>query len=241
MSPEPAPKGYGGEARPTGGLTTRVVHHLPRRAPIRPADLTPREMLAAALPTWDDPPDLRAWRARNFGRVLRGVRRIAVAHRLGLPTFHGALWLRVLRGSGREIDLGLVGVRVVTNDGVDFIADGFTNATELETMNFHGIGTGITAENVTDSALVTELTTEYPVDNVRDTGTQSQPSANIYRSVGLNTVDENPAADMREHGLLDQAAVGGGVLLDRTLFGAIDLDANDGLETTYDLTITAGG
>jgi hypothetical protein len=44
-----------------------------------------------------------------------------------------------------------------------------------------------------------------------------------------------------EHGIFSQAAVGGGVLLDRSLFSAINLVSGDGLQTQYDLTFTSGG
>jgi hypothetical protein len=44
-----------------------------------------------------------------------------------------------------------------------------------------------------------------------------------------------------EHGILSQAATGGGVLLDRSVFVAINLGNGDGPQTTYRLTVTAGG
>ena len=45
-----------------------------------------------------------------------------------------------------------------------------------------------------------------------------------------------------EHGVFDQASTAGGTLLDRTLFSVINLSGagGDTLESTYELTFTAG-
>lgn len=146
--------------------------------------------------------------------------------------------------SPRELleHLGVVSRKLVTDNGVAFIVDAFQNSVELENMKFHGLGTGSTAENAADSALVTELTTEY-TGNVRATGSTTEgATANIYRTVGTNTLDSGTPA-LREHGIFSQAATGGGVLLDRSVFAAINLDgtAGDGLQSTYDLTLSSGG
>jgi hypothetical protein len=136
--------------------------------------------------------------------------------------------------------LGCVGRKVVTDTGVGFIVDAFQNLVELENLKFHGIGTGSTAEAAGDTALVTELTTEY-TGNVRATGTTTEQAANIYKTVATNTLDGTPGAALREHGIFDQAATGGGVLLDRTVYAAITLSSGDGLQTDYRLTLTSGG
>ena len=131
-------------------------------------------------------------------------------------------------------------MRVVTTVGVNAIVDAFQNTFELETFNFHGIGTGATAEAIGDTALVTELTTEYSTDNTRATGVQGEgASANIYQTVGTNTVDA--AVGIQEHGIFTQAATGGGTLLDRTVFATVNLANGDSLESTYELTVAAGG
>jgi hypothetical protein len=146
-----------------------------------------------------------------------------------------------IRGqSGTREDYGIVSRRVVTNNGVGFIVDAFQNLVELEIMKFHGIGTGTTAEAAADSALVTELTTEYNPNSTRATGTTTETSANIYQTVGTNTLDSGTPA-ITEHGVF--SATSAGVLLDRSVFSAINLvGANgDGLQTTYSLTLSAGG
>jgi hypothetical protein len=136
---------------------------------------------------------------------------------------------------------GLASLRVVTDAGVNFIVDAFQNTTELENLKYHGIGTGSTAEAAGDTALVTELTTEYSPDNTRATGTTTEGGGtNVYRTVGTNTLDGTPGAALREHGIFDQAATGGGTLLDRTVYASITLSSGDSLQSTYDHTQTAG-
>jgi len=140
------------------------------------------------------------------------------------------------------IDYGVVSRRVVTTAGVNFIVDAFQNSVEVENLKYHGYGTGGGAEAAANTALTTELTTEYATDNVRPTGTTTEgASANIYRTVA--TLDPDADVAITEHGIFSQAATGGGTLLDRSLFSVINLSGagGDTLETTYDLTFTAGG
>ena len=144
--------------------------------------------------------------------------------------------------TGEKIDYGILGWRVVTNAGVAFMVDAWDNAgVNLEDLNYHGCGTGTNAENATDTALQTESTTALNPNSTRATGTRSQPAANQYRSVGTLTFDTDAA--VTEHGLLSQAATGGGTLWDRTVFSAINVvGANgDSIQFTYTATLTAGG
>lgn len=246
-----------GSTRPSGHLGLKVIpgtRHLQglgapavlRGAPrpnLKPALLSEllRDVLRSGIPSMTQPRTVRAWKVRNLPNLYRGAWRALVAHRLGIATMVGSLRLKVLLGTGDEIDLGLVSLRVVTDTGVAAIVDGFQNTFEIETFNYHGIGTGTNAEAVGNTALQTELTTEY-TGNVRATGTQSEPSANIYRTTGTNTLDSGTPA-VTEHGIFTQAATGGGTLLDRSIFSAINLvGANgDGLQSQYSLTISSGG
>lgn len=156
-------------------------------------------------------------------------------------TLHGENFVDWAAAQGavfKYMPMGLAGTRVVTDDGVEYIVDAFQNSVELEDMKYHGLGTGSTAEAVTDAALVTELTTEY-TGNVRATGTTTEgATANVYRTVATNTMDETPGAALREHGIFSAASAG--VLLDRTVFAAITLSSGDGLQSTYDMTHTSG-
>lgn len=147
-----------------------------------------------------------------------------------LPRFFG----------GEVVNYGLLSTRVVTTVGVNFLVDAFQNLVELENLKFHGYGTGGAAEAAANTALTTELTTQYATDNVRPTGTTTEgASANIYRTVATLSPDASVA--ITEHGIFDQAAVGGGVLWDRSLFSVINLVGSaDSLQTTYDCTFPAG-
>ena len=137
---------------------------------------------------------------------------------------------------------GTLSTRVVTTAGVGFIVDAFQNLVEVENMQFHGFGTGTTAEAAGDTALVTEETTQYNPDSTRPTGTRTEgASANIYRTVGTYSPDAGGTRAITEHGIFSQAATGGGVLLDRSVFSAVNLVAgSDSLQVTYELTFTAG-
>jgi hypothetical protein len=158
----------------------------------------------------------------------------------GIPTWTSRLAVRVRRASGEWINYGVVGHRVITTAGVGFMVDCWQGTLEPEIMRYHGCGTGVGAEAVGDTALGTECTTALNPDNTRATGTLAEgASANIFRSVGTLTFDASAA--VTEHGLLSQAATGGGVLWDRTVFAAINVASGDSIQFTYDWTASAGG
>jgi hypothetical protein len=144
---------------------------------------------------------------------------------------------------GECLDYGVISTRVVTTAGVNFIVDAFQNTTEVENFKYHGYGTGTNAEASGDTALQTEETTQYATDNTRPTGSQGEgASANIYRTTATYSPDSGGTRAITEHGIFSQAATGGGTLLDRSVFSAINLVASaDSLQTQYDLTMSAGG
>jgi hypothetical protein len=192
--------------------------------------------------------EVNEWRASNVRRLINPTRKILKAmrqQRHGAPIIpvHGRLWLTVFR-DGEPIPLGLASLRLVTTAGVTFIATRmFDAATTIGGFDFHGFGTGVTAEAIGDTALVTEETTQYNPDSTRPTGTPTNPSANVYRTVGTYSPDSgtNPRP-ITEHGIFSQAATGGGTLLDRSLFSVVNLvPAADSLQATYDFTLPAGG
>lgn len=229
-----------GTATPAGKLGLHVIRG--NQSPGR--ELTVAEIVKHGLPRKGLADEVNEWRADNSKhlaapRHLKMYAARAAARAAGLPYVWSQLWLRKITADDRILDLGLAGCRVVTDVGVGFIVDAFQNLVELENMKFHGIGTGSTAEAAGDTALVTELTTQYSTDNTRATGTTAEgASANIYQTVGTNTVDA--AVGIQEHGIFDQAATGGGVLLDRTVFAVVNLDNGDSLQSTYELTLPAG-
>lgn len=229
----------GGAAQMRGGTTMRVVarrvdHYSPGNA----------EALVQAygLPLDSLPAEVNAWRKQNYrAHLLPGLKRLRLAKRLGVPYFFGALYLTLYRaGDPTPLWFGLASLRSITTAGVNFLVDAWQNTTEMENFKFHGLGTGVTAESVADTALVTELTTQYTPDNTRATGSLTEGgTANVFRTVGANTVDA--AAAVTEHGILSQAAVGGGVLWDRSVFSVINLANGDTLSSQYDMTASSGG
>jgi hypothetical protein len=233
----------GGTAAPAGSVSASLIRggvEYPVSA------INPYPVEVAGLDTirrWSTrqpglPAVVNKFRQDNYFRLINGAKRVLMARKFGIPTFNGQLWLSVLRANGDVEDYGLVSLRVVTTAGVGFIVDAFQNLVELELMKYHGVGTGVTAEAVGDAALVTESTTALNPDNTRATGSQTEAAANIYRTVGTNTFDASAA--ITEHGIFSQAAVPGGVLLDRSVFSAINVATGDSIQTTYDFTVTAG-
>jgi hypothetical protein len=164
----------------------------------------------------------------------------AFSHLTGVVTITSALAIRVRRANGEWIDYGTVSYRLVTAAGVAFLVDDWdNNGQDMTTMNFHGCGTGTTAENAGDTALVTESTTVLNPNSVRATGTRSQPAANEYRTTGTLTFDGSAA--ITEHGLFSDADAGEGVLWDRSVFSAINVASGDSIQFQYTSTFPTGG
>lgn len=199
------------------------------------------QVLALGLPRLGLPDEVNLWRARNFPNLWRGIRDVRAASKFRGPSMIGFLHLAKIDRQGQVLDLGLAGARVVTTAFVNLLVDAFQDAgASLSTeFVFHGIGTGGAAEAVGNTALTTELTTQYSTDNVRPTGSNTEAAANVYRSVGTVTVDAIVA--ITEHGLFNSATVGAGVLMDRTLFSVVNLASGESIQATYDLTVSAGG
>lgn len=168
------------------------------------------------------PPDLAA-------ELLERVKRVVILQsRLELVRF----------GPGYREDLGIVSEKVITNAGVNYLTADFAGgANDVNLFKFHGFGTGATAEAAGDTALVTELTTQYAVDNTRPTGSQAS-STNTYTTVG--TLSPDATVTIAEHGIFSAAAAG--TLWDRSLTGTVALTGSaDSLQATYVLTCTSGG
>lgn len=208
-----------------------------RGGPREPEKVSLRKILRQAMPNTGNR-EIDAYRFRNMPNVLRGLGTIAIARKVGAPTFFGVVSHTITRKSGEVVDLGVVSCRVVTTTGCGFIVDAFQNLVELENMKYHGFGTGSNAESSGNTALHTELTTEYASNNTRPTGSTTESSATVFRTVATLSPDATVA--ITEHGIFDQASNAGGVLLDKSLFSAINLISGDSLATTYDLTFTAG-
>ena len=243
-----------GMSRPSGSVGLTVLHGDGRVEQIDSegghvaaedwpnGELSLGEIIKFGLPRRGLADEVNEWRLRNAPNLWRGVRRVLAARAFDVPTHYGVLFLRVLRGD-QIVDLGLASMRVVTDTGVAFIVDAFQNTTELENLKYHGFGTGSTAEAASQTALVTELTTQYATDSTRPTGTTTEgATANIYRTVATLSPDSGGTIAITEHAVLSQAATGGGTMLDRSVFSAVNLVAgSDSLQATYELTFTSGG
>ena len=64
-------------------------------------------------------------------------------------------------------------------------------------------------------------------------------SPQVYETVATNTTGAGSGAD--EHGIFNYEGGGTGSLLDRTVFSVINLSASDAIQSTYRLTVQAGG
>jgi hypothetical protein len=212
-----------------------------------------RMNIAGDLVIWKTParplvqPAPIAWRVKNAMRwgFLKGwiAKHVVIpfANAWGVMCAIAELRLIKTLTDGTQIDYGVVSYRVVTDAGVAYIVDDFDNAAgsaDVSLFNFHGVGTGTNAENATDTALQTESTTVLTVDSTRATGTRSQPAANQFRTSGAVSFDGSAA--ITEHGVFTQAATGGGTLLDRSVFSAVNMVSGETLTTQYTITFTAG-
>jgi hypothetical protein len=179
--------------------------------------------------------------ASNFERSLEDQARfqhgLPMSNRLGAI---GHLWLRSFDHDGAVTDYGLVSCRVVTDAGVQFMIDAFQGLVTLDSMKYHALGTGTTAESAAQTALVTELTTQYATSNTRPTGTLGEKSgdAKTFETSATITVSASVAAT--EHGIFSTASSGTGVMLDRSVFAAINLANTESIQSTYQLTIPSG-
>lgn len=186
-----------------------------------------------------------AWRVKHF--LQHGWRSAHIpmlawlARRMpGMLLITSSLRAIVITADGRRIDYGIVSRRVITTAGVNYLVGTFAGTGAVTNIKYHGVGTGTNAENQTDTALQTESTTALNPDSTRATGsTTTGGSANIYRTVGTLTFDASAA--ITEHGILTQAATGGGTLWDRSVFSAINVLNGDSIQFTYDCTFPANG
>jgi hypothetical protein len=221
-----------GSTAAQGSLRMRVV-----RAPRPTLTIPVLREFGMAQPR--QPRHVKEWKNDNLPNLERGLHDLEEVKRGRGPKYLGALWATINHHDG-DIDLGLISARVVTTVGVNYLVDAFQNLTELENMRYHGMGTGTTAEATTDTALVTELTTQYVVNSTRPTGTITEgATANIFQTGATVAVDA--AVAITEHGVFSQAAVPGGVLLDRSVFAAVNLATSEAISFTYELSLPAGG
>lgn len=177
------------------------------------------------------------YRARNWRAELHMLlveAGVILARVFGVLTMYGTLSATLIRADGTRIELGAIGKRVVTDAGVAFLVDDWADGSQsITNMNFHDSGTSATAEDQTDTNLIAEAG-----PTTRATGTKSQPSANILRSIG--TIAYTGTLAIVEHGLFSTAARTTDEMWDRTVFAVINVVSGDSIQFTYDCTLTAG-
>lgn len=227
------------------------VSHVVTRGPLpwdKPGEVLPPAALARKV--YAPPPEWRKANARRMRRTgeaflpgvlaaLRWLKRVPVLGHLftGVTVVHSELRAFVRHSDGTVTDYGVVSRHVVTTAGKNYLAACFPNTNEPENMKYHGYGTGTVAAAVGDTALGTELTTQYASDGTRPTGSQSS-STNTYVTAGTLTPDSGGTIAVTEHGIF--SATSAGTLLDRNVFAAINVvgGSGDSLTTTYTLTIS---
>ena len=129
--------------------------------------------------------------------------------------------------------------RVVTDVFVEDIVDNLiTEVSAFGDYKYHHSGTGVGAEAAGDTALGT------PELDARTVGTQVEDSSKVYKSIATETFDG--VAAITEHGLFNTAGAGGppvtgGILMDRTVFAAINVVNTNQIEWTFTIGFTSGG
>lgn len=148
----------------------------------------------------------------------------------------GLLTCRVFDKHGNlKQDCGLVGVREVTDEFVEHLADAMMDSSvAMDNFHAHAMGDGSTAETQTQTALVNQV-------DGRNLGSQTHgATSNIYKSVA--TITAGSAYTAIEHGIFDTTGAGSDVMLDRTIVASPPtLATDDEVEWTYNLTISPGG
>lgn len=136
----------------------------------------------------------------------------------------------VYHPDGTVVDYGVISRRCVTTAGVNAL---FSTSAPIgiNTFNYHDSGTGTNAEAIGDTALQTAA------GPARATGTQSNPTAGTYRSIG--TITYTTTQSITEHGLFSAAT--NGTLWDRSIFTAIGVVNGSQIAFTYDCVANAGG
>lgn len=193
-------------------------------------------------------PFVKTWRQRKIAKQVRngivpkGISKDEIWAALkatkpknGTEMF-GFLSAIVKRTDGTEQDYGIVSVREVTSAFALRLVDAMMTSDDvIDNFNQHKMGAGSTAETDTDTALVTaQAGAQGATGNAACT---HGASSNIYRTVG--TLTAGSAYGCREHGVFNAST--GGILLDRSVVTNIDLNTDDVVTWTYELTVNAGG
>jgi len=193
-------------------------------------------------------PILEYWKLKRIaatvraGKVPEGVdgEEILRAMKLTKPKnvmeVLGCLYAKVQRKDGTYKDYGLVSVKEVTAAFANHLVGALTASGDvIDDFNQHKMGAGSTAETDTQTALVTaQAGAQGATGNAAAT---HGATSNIYRTVG--TLTAGSAYGCREHGVFNAST--GGTMLDRSVVTNIELNTDDVVTWTYELTVSAGG
>jgi hypothetical protein len=133
--------------------------------------------------------------------------------------------------NGKEIGIREVVNKKVTTAFVNFIVDQLIAETSIfGDFKYHDSGIGIVGEAPGDTALGT------PCGEARTVGSQEEGAQTYeYKSIATHTYAGTFA--ITEHGLFNASS--GVTLMDRTVFGEINVVANDKIEFTFTIQFSA--
>lgn len=230
----------GGITAPAGTIGLKVIRKNGSSSAVPTKELSWKEIFRHGLPHFGLSREVALWRLKNLPNLMRGLWRVGVARFFNVSNLYGAVSLVKIGPDGQAIDYGLASMRVITSAGVNYLAaDMAGGGSDINLFRYHGFGTGTTAEASGDTALITELTTQYNPDSTRPTGSQTS-STNTYTTVGTLSPDTGGTLAITEHGIF--SATTSGTLWDRSVFSAVNLVAgSDSLQITYTATFSAGG
>jgi len=178
----------------------------------------------------------------NYWRGWAGVELAKMFSKLtGVASMHSTLRLVTIPANGGpKVDYGIVSRRLVTEDFVNYLTDMLqAEETMIGDFKYHGFGTGTTAAAAADTNMETEV--GYDARITGGQGEQSGTTGNDYESSGTYTSTGTIA--ITEHGLHNGDTSAGDtiIMMDRHVFAALNVVANDAVEATYVLTINSGG
>lgn len=150
----------------------------------------------------------------------------------GLMNYLAAYGLRLSFVTGVWSDSRMV-KNLITNAGFAGVASRLNGAGSEAAFTYIALGTGTTAANVADTALVTEITTgggaRANASASRVTDTVTNDTAQLQ-----NTFSFTSTFAVTESGILNAASAG--VLLARQVFSAVNVVSGDSLQITWKVT-----
>jgi len=159
------------------------------------------------------------------------IKRLLNKAGIGGGTVNGYTELRVehIRDGkviGKRVVLDKLVTDAFTKDIVNALIGETTPYADFKNYKYHATGTGTTAENKADTKLKTEVGT-------RVEGTQAKGGTdNVYKSIA--TITYNSSNAITEHGLFNAST--NGTLQDRTVFPALNVQNNDSIQFTYEIS-----